>query len=468
MEKYLIKFKEDEPKYVQIAKHIKRLIDKGKILNEEKLPPIRNFAKALEVNNVTIVNAYKKLQDEGYARQKMGSGTYAKKKENTLSFKREYSHTFKRLNSKTMKEIIDFAGETASSSYFPVEDFKKVLNDVIDRDGAEALTYQEALGNEGLRNIIYESFWDENIDFNDILIVSGAQQGIDIVSKALVNINDDVIVEKPTYGGALSVFNGRRANIYEIPMEKDGIDLWELEKILMKNNVKVLYTMSYFQNPTGGTYSLEKKLRILELAKIYDFYIVEDDYLSELIFDKDITYKSFKSLDENDRVIYIKSFSKIFLPGIRIGYMISPRNFRESIQNCKVNTDIATSSLMQRALSLYIEEGFWKKHIDFLNKEYSERYNYMEQYLKEKFKDKVDFLSPGGGLNFFIHLNDSVRMDSTELFYRARDKKVLITPGVIFYKNFRDGLRYFRIGYSQTSIEKIKEGLDILYDLMEE
>lgn len=468
LNKYLIEFNKEEVKYVQLAKHIKRLIDKGVIENEEKLPPIRQLSKELRVNNVTIVNAYKKLQQEGYALLKMGSGTYAKKKENNLSFKREYSNTFRKLNSNSVKEIIDFAGETTSSSYFPVQEFKEILNQVIDRDGAEALTYQEALGYEGLRDIIHGSFWNDNIDYNDILIVSGAQQGIDIISKALINVNDNVIVEKPTYGGALSVFQGRRANIYEVDIEKDGVNLESFEKILMKNNIKVFYTMSYFQNPTGATYSLEKKRRILELAEIYDFYIVEDDYLSELIYDKNITYESFKSLDFHDRVIYIKSFSKIFLPGIRIGYIVTPSKFRDSIQNCKINTDISTSSLMQRALSLYIEKGLWKSHIEFLNKEYRARYSYMEKYLKEKLKDKVSFISPGGGLTFFIQLNDNVKISSTELFYKAREKKVLITPAVIFYKNPREGLRAFRIGYSQTNERKIKEGLDILCRIMEE
>ncbi len=142
--------------------------------------------------------------------------------------------------------------------------------------------------------------------------------------------------------------------------------------------------MSYFQNPTGATYSLEKKLRILELAELYDFYIVEDDYLSELIYDNK-QYKSFKSLDINDRVIYIKSFSKIFLPGIRLGYMISPEKYKEHIQNSKINTDISTSSLMQRALDLYINKDLWKEHISYLNMAYKEKYDFMikciEKYL---------------------------------------------------------------------------------------
>ena len=143
--------------------------------------------------------------------------------------------------------------------------------------------------------------------------MSGAQQGIDIASKAILNINDNVIVEKPTYAGALSVFKFRRANVFEIPIDEDGINIKKFEEILKKNKIKCFYTMSYFQNPTGISYSREKKIKILELANKYDFYIIEDDYLSELIFDENIKHEPFRVLDNNDRVIYIKSFSKILM-----------------------------------------------------------------------------------------------------------------------------------------------------------
>lgn len=468
MDKYFVSLIEEEtPKYITITKHIKKLIDGNKIEDGERLPSIRNLAEFLGVNNVTIVNAYKKLQNEGYAFQKIGSGTYAKRKDTGKNFKREYSEVLKKISGKALGEYIDFTGESPSSSSFPVSSFKNVLNEVLDRDGAEALIYQEALGYEGLRKSISEVFWNNKIDSDDILIVSGAQQGIDIISKALINTNDSVVVEKPTYSGALSVFKWRRADIFEVPMEKDGVDVQRFEKILKKNKIKCFYTMSYFQNPTGMTYTTEKKKQILRLAEIYDFYIIEDDYLSELIYDKDIEYRSFKSLDENDRVIYIKSFSKIFLPGIRIGYLIAPIKFKESIQNSKVNTDISTSSLMQRALDLYIREGLWKDYTNNLKVLYKERYLFMEKCLEEYLGEKVDFISPGGGLHFYLKIKDSLVMNSIELFRAAKDRKILLTPGVLFYKTPSEGKQYFRIGFSKTDEENMKAGIEIISDLMD-
>jgi DNA-binding transcriptional MocR family regulator len=463
MEKYNIDLNlEETPKYIQIWRHIRKLIECGEIEDGEKLPPIRSLASMLGVNNVTVINAYKRLQNEGYALLKIGSGTFAKKKELIKNFKKEYTDTLKKISGDSLKTLIDFTGETTSSTFFPVEIFKNIINTVLDRDGAEALIYQEALGYSGLRNSINKHFWKGNIDPDNLLIVSGAQQGIDIISKAIVNVNDNVILEKPTYSGALSVFNWRRANIYEADIQLDGVSINDFENIVKKNKIKCFYTMSYFQNPTGATYSLDKKLKILELAEKYDFYIIEDDYLSELIYNPNITYESFKSLDTYDRVLYIKSFSKIFLPGIRLGYIIYPSKFKEIMQNTKVNTDISTSSLMQRALDLYINNGYWKEHIRFLNLEYKKRYNLVISCLNNELKDIITYKEPGGGLNLFLKINENIPITSTELFYFCRNLNLLITPGVIFYKQPYDGNKYFRIGFSQTNDEQIQLGINII------
>ncbi|MBY6917210.1 PLP-dependent aminotransferase family protein [Clostridium botulinum] len=456
-----IEFEEEIPKYVQISNFTKNLIEKKVIRDKEKLPTIRELAKVLEVNSVTIVNAYNKLKAEGYAYQKVGSGTYAKVKEYPNIFRREYSNTLKKLRIDELPNIVDFTGETNTEVLFPIKDLKGIIDKVLDRDGANALVSDNSYGYKNLISTINNVFWDNQLNEEDILIVSGAQQGIDIVSKGILNINDNVVVEKPTYGGALSVFKWKKANIFEVPIKEDGIDLDKFEKILKKNNIRCFYTMSYFQNPTGVSYSLEKKKRILELAEIYDFYIMEDDYLSELIYEKSIEYIPFKWLDRNERVIYIKSFSKIFLPGIRLGYLVAPEIFRESLQNSKFNTDITTSSLMQRALDLYIYESKWKENIKALNIEYSKRYNIMQKILDNDFGNLVSYIDPRGGLNFYLTLKDS-KINSKELFLRLRKKGVYITPGIMFFTSHNDGKNTFRIGFYQTDEDKIIKGLNIL------
>ena len=461
-EYFKVDFKEDISKYVQIAMHIKKLIETHAIEDGEKLPTIREYTEYLGVNKITVINAYKKLEQEGFAYQKIGSGTYAKKKENVSLFRKEYSRTFKILLTRNnLDDIIDFSGETVGEFLFSIDEFKKIINKVLDRDGAEALISQSSLGYEKLRRTINDVFWNNNLDDEDVLIISGAQQGIDIASKAVLNINDNVIVEKPTYGGALSVFKWRRANIFEADMEEDGINLNQFENIVKKNKIRCFYTMSYFQNPTGISYSLEKKKKLIELAEKYDFYIIEDDYLSELTYDKEFEYITFKSLDKHDRVIYIKSFSKIFLPGIRMGYMIAPKVLKESMLTSKINTDIATSSLMQRVLEVYISRGLWKENIYNLSKEYKSRYNLMKKVMELELSDKVSFIDPKGGLTFYLTLKN-VNITSKELFFKLRKRGVYITPGVLFYTKMQEGENTLRLSFSQTNEEKILKGIKII------
>ncbi|MCI9302720.1 PLP-dependent aminotransferase family protein [Clostridium sp.] len=464
MEKFNVEFNGYEPKYIQIADNIKNLINSNIIKDGDKLPAIRNLSKILSVNNVTIVSCYDKLVSEGYAYQKMGSGTYAKKREINDYFKKEYSKAIKLIKNSCDENIIDFTGESSRYVNFPIDRFKKVINNVLNRDGADALINEEAFGYTKLRETINKVFWNNSLNIENLLIVSGAQQGIDIASKAIVNINDNVIVEKPTYMGALSVFKFRRANVFEIAIEKDGINIKKLEEVLKKNKIKCFYTMSYFQNPTGISYSREKKLAILELAKKYDFYIIEDDYLSELIFDDNIKHEPFKDLDKNDRVIYIKSFSKIFLPGIRLGYIISPEGFRESIQNSKINTDIATSTLMQRALEMYIKEGYWIEYINNLRIEYIKRYELMKKLINENLKEYVEFFDSKGGLSFYLNIRDK-DIKSKELFYKLKEKGVFITPGTLFYKGANIGEQYFKLSFSQVSEKEIINGIEMIKEV---
>ena len=455
------KFESEIPKYIQLAEYIKSLIDKRKIKDGDKLPTIRALAKKLNVNNVTIVSAYNKLKNEGYAYQKIGSGSYAKRKEVFSTFRKEYSNALKKIDSQNIENIIDFTGETNGEVLFPIDELKEIINKVLERDGANALMSQNRSGYSNLIHTINKVFWKNKLKSDDILVVSGAQQGIDIASKSILNINDNVIVEKPTYVGALSVFKWRKVNLFEVPIKEDGVDLKAFEKILQKNEIRCFYTMSYFQNPTGVSYSVEKKKRILDLAQIYDFYIIEDDYLSELIYESSLEYIPFKWLDKYDRVIYIKSFSKIFLPGIRLGYLVAPKVFSEVLQNSKHNTDITTSSLMQRALDMYIAKGNWKNNIKELNAEYSKRYNLIKEILDNDFKDIVSYVDPRGGLNFYITLNNK-KIDTKVLFRRLKERNIYITPGNIFYMSPNEGQDSLKISFYVVNEEKIRKGMALL------
>lgn len=459
MDIFKIDFNEYTPKYLQLSDKIKYLINSNILKDKEKLPSIRALSSELNVNSITVKNAYKKLMEEGYVDIIQGSGAYVNKIILNSKIIRDYKDTIKKITPALKNEFIDFAKESLNSEYFPIESFKEIIMQVLNTYGAEALLYEETLGFMPLRKIISEKLWDCTISKDNILILSGAQQGIDLASKVLVNINSNIVLEKPTYNGALNVFRYRRANIYDIDIEKDGINIDRLEQILKKKNIELVYLMTYFQNPTGITYSEEEKKKLLHLADKYDFFIIEDDTISELIYSKNIKYRTLKSMDKNDRVIYIKSFSKIFLPGIRLGYMITPHKLKDSFQNFKINTDIATSSLMQRTLSLYMEKDYWKKHVKKMNNLYGEKYKLTDKMLKLYLKDKIEYFNPKGGLSFYLKLRDNVKMDTNQLYYLLKKKNVIISPSSIYYKNPQDGLRNFRISFSSLSDKQIEEGI---------
>lgn len=466
-QKFILTFKEESHKYIDIAEHIKGLIEEGQIIDGEKMPTIRGLSLFLKVNKDTIVTAYKKLAQEGYLYQSQGSGSYARKRESIKSFRKEYNDIFQEVSVGDRSEFIDLTSEIISAEFFEVDKLKEIFDEVLTRDGVLALSYNDSQGYSKLREVINNEFWNGENSLSSMLITSGAQQGIDIVSKALVNTNDCIVVEKPTYSGALAVFKLRKANILEVKMEADGMDVDALEKLLKKYKIKCLYTMSYFQNPTGISCSIEKKKRILELAKKYDFYIVEDDYLSELRYDENFEHIPYRALDK-ERVIYIKSFSKIFLPGVRVGYLIAPDRFSEDLEHTKASSDISTSSLMQRALELYISKGYWKKHIEVLNKEYSNRYKFVIDLINEKLGEYVDFINPRGGLNIFLNIKKEVNIDAKELFYKLIEKKIIITPGILYYHNPKGGRKSFKIGFSEIDYEKIERGISSIAEILSE
>ncbi|GIW49056.1 MAG: GntR family transcriptional regulator [Caloramator sp.] len=439
-----------EPLYVQVFEELKKLIEIGTLKEDEKLPSIRELSKSIGVNNITVVNAYRMLEQEGLVYSKVGSGTFVRGNgtvKQETGVKREY---------KINEDVkINLSNSMPNPNYFPVEEFKNVINEVLDRDGGFAFTYQEPKGYFPLRESLCEYSKETGIEanINDINIISGAQQGIDIISKTLLKFGDNVVVECPTYTGAVAVFRSRGANVIEVPIEGDGINLDILEDVVKKNKIKLVYIMTNFQNPTGYTYSEDTKLSLIYLANKYGFYIIEDDYMSELRFYGENTLP-IKSIDKNNRVIYLKSFSKIFMPGIRLGYIISPNNMSMDIQSVKYSTDISTSGLMQRAFDLYLRKRLWHKHINFLVEKYKDKYDFIVEYIKEN-ANFIDYIEPKGGINLWCKTD----MDSSIYASLLKDEGITIAPGSAFYLDDIN-TNYFRLSFGTCSKEELKFALD--------
>lgn len=465
--------------YLQLYNKIKALIQDGTLSQDFRLPSIRYLSDILEVNQVTIVSAFKMLERDSYVYSRPGSGIYvaniftlpgsSNKGDSGIILDELYqSDDLSLINSGQINindNTVNFASATPTPDLFPVEDFKLVLNEVLERDKGNAFSYQDSLGFSPLRESIMGILKNYNIvcTANDIQIISGAQQGIDIISKAFLNPGDYIITESPTYTGAIAVFKSRGAEIADIEIEEDGPNINILEYNLKKFKPKLIYTIPSFQNPTGFSYSNRKREEILKLAQKYNTYIIEDDYVSDLDFE-DKNYKPFKSLDKNNRVIYIKSFSKIFMPGLRLGFMISPLSMQGNILEAKHTTDISTSGLLQRAFDLYIREGYWDKHIKFMFKVYNERYLRMIEALDKNLSEKVNYRKPGGGLNLWLNLPYGYNINT--LFKHSAANDIVFAPGKIFYSNNTPPkTNNIRLSFAAVHMEQIEPGIAKLCEM---
>jgi len=468
------------PLYKQLYEKLRDMVRGGLLLKDTRLPSVRSMAEALRVNQVTVVSAFRRLETEGYIYKKPGSGTFAadltdrtsiKTAPLTESIKDEIYplEDFSLINGGLVnigKNTINFASATPDADLFPIDNFKVVLNEVLDRDKGNAFSYQESQGYLPLRESIVGLLKNTGLhcSVDDIHIISGAQQGIDIISKALVHKGDCIITESPTYTGAIAVFKSREADITDVPMGPDGPDLNILEYNLKKCRPRFFYTIPSFQNPTGYSYSSAKRLELLNLAKKYDFYIIEDDYVSDLDFDG-LGYSTLKALDRQDRVILVKSFSKIFMPGLRLGFMVVPSGLSDDMLAAKHTTDISTSGFIQRAFDLYIRKGYWDSHFSFMYDTYKERYNIITSALDKYATDSINYRKPGGGLNLWLGLPYGFPVNS--LVARAAANDIVFAPGRIFYSGSTPQvLNNIRLSFAAVYADKIEAGIDKLCSLV--
>lgn len=455
-----------EPLYIQLFEQLKQQIQQGILPEDYKLPAIRELANRLEVNNITVVNAYKLLEDYKLVYKKVGSGTYVLPMEEKLNLENsieDYEELEYDYNGE--EGYIDFATASPDPRLFPMKDFKKAINDVIERDEGKAFMYLDSRGYLPLRNSIAHYLSDKSIEVGaeDIYIISGAQQGIDIIAKALLTNGDYVFVESPTYTGAAAVFKSRGARIVEIPLLNDGPDMKELEKLLQVIKPKFMYTMPNFQNPTGCSYSERKKKHLMLLCKKYKLTIVEDDYSGDLSYTEKPAIP-LKAYDKTDSVIYIKSFSKIFMPGLRVAFLIIPENIKKNIASAKYMTDISTSGFMQRVLDLYLKRNILDEHIKYMKKEYGLRYLEAVRAAKKYLRGAL-FNQPSGGLNLWIKLPENV--NSSQLYELSKQNKVLFTTGTVFLKG-QEGEQYFRLSFAAVDVPDITKGIAIIGNAIEE
>ena len=368
-------------------------------------------------------------------------------------------------------EIISFAGGLPAPETFPRKELIDIVKEVIEQDGAAALQYGATEGDDRLRELIMENYKELGFDItiDNIMITTASQQGLDLLGKVFIDRGDKVLVGLPSYLGGLQAFNAYGANMIGIEFDEHGMRSDRVEEVLAdlkaKNDMpKFIYIIPDFQNPAGVTMPEFRRKEILALAKKYDVLIVEDSPYKQIRFEgKD--QASIFALDNTGHVINLGTFSKIFLPGFRIGWVIAHKDITNKFIMAKQGTDLCTSPFVQKISVKYIEKGYFNKNLKKTIQNYKEKKNIMIAAFEKYMPEGVTWTNPEGGLFLFVTLPEY--MDAQELFLKAIKKKVAFVVGSVFHCD-GSGKNTMRMNFSYASKDQNEEGVKRLAQVIKE
>src|SRR3954453_18822281 len=359
-------------------------------------------------------------------------------------------------------EVISLAGGLPDTSTFPTETFAAITQRIATESCAKALQYGPTEGLEDTKRCIAEVMAAENmrVDPEDMVVTTGGQQVIDLVTKTLIDPGDVVIAEGPTYPGAVPVFSSYQADVVQVDMDSDGMRVDVLEETLDRldregRRPKFIYTVPSFQNPAGVTMSLPRRKRLVEVAHERELLVLEDNPYGLLRYEGAANPPLYK-LDGGVYVMYLGTFSKILSPGIRLGWVVAPPPVLEKINLGKQAADLCPSTLSQLMVQAYFEEGRWRDYVESLTDIYRKRRDTMLDALADHFPPQTEWTRPGGGLFVWATLPDFI--DTTDLLARALRENVAFVPGEGAYLDGR-GRNAMRLNFSGSDEEAIREGI---------
>jgi len=356
-------------------------------------------------------------------------------------------------------EVISFAGGLPAPELFPVEEMKEVAVKVLEEGGQQALQYATTEGFNPLREQIAQRMntkFHTNLTYQDIIITSGSQQGLDFAGRIFLNDGDVVLCESPTYLGAINAFKAYQPRFVEVPTDAEGMIIEELEKILATTaNVKLAYVIPDFQNPSGRTWSIERRKRFMEVINKYEIPVVEDNPYGELRFEGEI-FPALKAFDTKGLVIFLGTFSKIFCPGFRLGWAAAGAEIMEKFVLVKQGADLQSSTIGQRETAKFIELFDLDAHVERIKAVYRKRRDLMIKTMREEFPPGFKFTYPEGGLFTWVEM--PAHLDARDVLIKSLEQNVAFVPGGSFFPNGGKE-NYFRMNYSNMPEDKIVEGI---------
>lgn len=364
--------------------------------------------------------------------------------------------------------VVSLSAGNPAPDAFPAEALREISERLMRENPVLALQYGLTEGYGPLRESLKEymsSDYGIGRDFDDLIITSGAQQVMDLMTKALVNEGDEVVCESPSFIGSLNTFRSYGAKLLGVPMDEDGMNMEALEETLRTHQrIKFIYTIPTFQNPSGITMSTDKRKRMYELAKQYNVLILEDNPYGELRY-RGETLPTIKSMDEDGIVVYAGSFSKVISPGMRVGWFVAPREIAQKLIVCKQGSDVHTNMWSQVLCHEFMTKYDFKGHLQYLRELYSKKAEYTMNLLRENLKGKIKFGEIDGGLFIWCTLPEEV--DMPQFVLDAVKAKVCVVPGTAFLTDENETSHDFRINFSTPTDEQLKKGIEILGTLAE-
>lgn len=480
------------PLYIQLRDQLRALVHAGDLRPGDRIPASRELATILGVHRTTVANAYAELESEGLIQGHVGRGTFIRGNGNGLKLTppappvlnghdgirwellfadERGEEVLSRLTASAREDALSFVMARPAEEFFPVDELQNCVNEVLRREATDVLKLGPSDGYGPLKAALIDLLRSDGIAAKDenLLITDGCQQALDIISKAFVRPGDSVILENPTYPGAVAIFNGVRARCLPVPIQTHaepgstlGLDLEALEATLAANRVKLIVLTPDFHNPTGTSMPLASRRKLLELAGRHQVPIVEDHIYARL-HARDERVPSLKQLDRANIVIHIDSFAKVAFPGLRVGWIVAPAAAIERLRIVKQTTDLHTDQLAQATLAEFLKRGLFSKHVAKMRKVYASRLAAADEALRKHMPEGTRWTRPEGGMCVWVEL--PLGFDASELLIHAKERGVLFAPGRYFYVQSHLP-NTLRLGYAGLDEKQIARGVATLADLL--
>jgi len=466
----------DVPLFRQIEAHLRRAIDRGRLPAGSRLPSTRSLAQDLGVNRLTVESAYGELTVDGVVAARPGSGTYVleapprppapfprveprcqREALARLGLAPAPGSTAARAGGRDRRGVVALDGGSSDPSLFPVASFRKVVQRIMRRDGSAAFGYGEPGGRRGLRDAVARLLTAQGLPATaeQVLVTGGSQRAIALVARLLLRPGETVAVEEPTYGGALELFRAHGLRVVGVATDEQGLRVDALEAVVRRERPRLLYVVPTFQNPTGACLPAARRQAVLALAARHGLPVLEDDYVGDLRFEGR-AQAALKASDPGGLVVYVSTFSKMLMPGLRVGFLVADGPIREALLRLQHAEEIGPGELFQAAVEEFVTVGRYQSHLRRMVRHYRRRRDAALGAVRRHLPGCV-VRAPTGGLFLWVRLPPGVRSD--RLLPRAEEEGVRFAPGGLFFPVPEDGAPFVRLCFAAHDPGALEEGV---------